>query len=132
MKRIFTLVITLGLLTSVLGIVAAESGAGGAATKPATPESFQIRNKKSGDRCVPKTLTVPLARAVNWRAFQTFAGRSPVLLSVSSSPTSTALPHDWASRGTADGNNGARKFRLIVTNSIKVQKRILVISTEPI
>ena len=54
MKRIVTLVITLGLLTSVLGIVAAEPGAGGAAAKPATPESFQIRNKKFGDLLRPE------------------------------------------------------------------------------
>jgi hypothetical protein len=43
-----------------------------------------------------KQVTVALDRAVNWRLFQTFAGRSPVLVRVLSSPTTGAMPHGWA------------------------------------
>jgi hypothetical protein len=54
MKRTIGLVITLGVLTSGLGIAAAESEGSPWPAKVTAPESFQIRNKKFGDLLRPE------------------------------------------------------------------------------
>jgi hypothetical protein len=54
MKRIINLMAMLGVLTSTLGMVAAESESSLVPAKGAAPESFQIRNKKFGDLLRPE------------------------------------------------------------------------------
>ena len=52
--RIIGLMAVLGVLTSTLGMLAAESETGVVPAKAAAPESFQIRNKKFGDLLRPE------------------------------------------------------------------------------
>lgn len=54
MNRFICFIITLGLLAGTLGAAAEDSGTGVTLSKPAMPESFQIRNKKFGDLLRPE------------------------------------------------------------------------------
>jgi len=54
MNRFISLVVGLGVLSSVAGMRAAESESGPTTAKAATPESFQIRNKKFGQLIRPE------------------------------------------------------------------------------
>ena len=54
MKKIIGLMAMLGVLTSTLGMVAAELESSLVPAKGAAPESFQIRNKKFGDLLRPE------------------------------------------------------------------------------